>query len=104
MHLRFAPVIVLATSLLCACIGGKGATTGGTVSAPVVNTLAITVDSGPAAAPGAVNHAYVTVKVCTPGSTVQCATIDHVLLDTGSWGLRLVRSVLTAGGVTLSAG
>ena len=27
---------------------------------------------------------------------------DHVLLDTGSWGLRLVRSVLTAGAVTLT--
>jgi len=41
--------------------------------------------------------------VCVPGSQTQCADIDHVLLDTGSWGLRLVRSVLTAHGVTLSA-
>ena len=58
---------------------------------------------GPAGATGAINHAYVTVKVCAPGSQTQCASIDHVLLDTGSSGLRLVRSVLAAGGVTLSA-
>jgi hypothetical protein len=45
----------------------------------------------------------VTVKVCAPGSQTQCANVDHVLLDTGSVGLRLVRSVLAAGGVTLSA-
>src|ERR1035441_6249384 len=49
-----------------------------------------------------INHAYVTVKVCVPGSQTECASVDHVLLDTGSWGLRLVRSVLTAHAVTLS--
>ena len=73
---------------------------------PTVNTLAVIVDAGPSvgtppAPVGAVNRPYVTVKVCVPGSTT-CANIDHVLLDTGSWGLRLVRSVLTADGVTLT--
>jgi len=68
-----------------------------------LNTVALTVDSGPTAATGAINHAYVTVKVCAAGSQTQCANIDHVLLDTGSVGLRLVRSVLAAGAVTLSA-
>jgi hypothetical protein len=65
--------------------------------------MAVMVDSGPAAATGQINHAYVTVKVCVPGSLTQCAYIDHVLLDTASWGLRLVGSVLAANGVTLSA-
>jgi hypothetical protein len=41
---------------------------------------------------GVANLPYVTVKVCTPGSTTQCATVDHVFLDTGSYGLRLLRS------------
>ena len=77
--------------------------TSATPPTPVVNTMTVTVDTGPAAATGAINHAYVTVKVCAPGSQTQCASIDHVLLDTGSWGLRLVRSVLTADTVTLSA-
>jgi Protein of unknown function (DUF3443) len=95
---------MLTASLLSACLGGKGSSiTSGAPPPPVVNTMAVIVDTGPAAAPGAVNHAYVTVRVCVPGSTTQCANIDHVLLDTGSWGLRLVRSVLAAGTVTLSA-
>jgi Protein of unknown function (DUF3443) len=93
--------IVLAASHLAACVGGDGTTAATAPVTPVVNTMALTVDSGPGGA-GAINHAYVTVRVCAPGSQT-CADIDHVLLDTGSWGLRLVRSVLTAHGVTLSA-
>jgi hypothetical protein len=97
------PLILLA-SLLSACLGSNGSTpSSATPPPPVLNTMTVTVDSGPAAAPGAINHAYATVRVCAPGSTTQCANIDHVLLDTGSWGLRLVRSVLAAGTVTLSA-
>jgi hypothetical protein len=100
-------LVVLAPGLLCACIGGsKGTATNTVPPTPTVNTLAVIVDAGPTvgvppAPVGAVNRPYVTVKVCEPGSTT-CADIDHVLLDTGSWGLRLVRSVLTAGGVTLT--
>jgi hypothetical protein len=94
---------ILTVSLLAACVGGSGTTAATAPVAPTLNTVTLTVDSGPAAATGQINHAYVTVKVCAPGSTTQCANIDHVLLDTGSWGLRLVRSVLTAGAVTLTA-
>ncbi|HME41018.1 MAG TPA: DUF3443 family protein [Steroidobacteraceae bacterium] len=92
----------LAASLLTACIGGSHTTAALSTPAPTLNTLALTVDTGPAAAPGAINHAYVTVKVCAAGSQT-CATIDHVLLDTGSNGLRLVHSVLSGFGVTLNA-
>ncbi len=58
------------------------------------NTTEIVVDSGPtdAFALGVTNLPYVTVTVCAPGSTTQCATVDHVLLDTGSYGLRLLKS------------
>jgi hypothetical protein len=103
--------IVLATSLLvgsllAACVGGNGtkasASSPPPPPPPVLNTLALTVDSGPAAAGGAINHGYVTVKVCAHGSTTQCASIDHVLVDTGSWGLRLVGSVLASNMVALS--
>ncbi|HEY4445326.1 MAG TPA: DUF3443 family protein [Steroidobacteraceae bacterium] len=95
--------IVLAVGQLAACVGGNGTTAAPTPVTPVLNTTALIVDSGPAGALGAINHAYVTVRVCVPGSQTQCADVDHVLLDTGSWGLRLVRSVLIAHGVTLSA-
>src|ERR1019366_677615 len=106
-----SPIILmaplLAAALLSAWVGGNGPWAASVVRAPPQNTLAVTVDAGPPAAPGgapigAINHAYVTVKVCVPGSQTECASVDHVLLDTGSWGLRLVRSVLTAHAVTLS--
>lgn len=88
----------LLIAVLGGCVGNKSAPGG--IKAPpppVQNTLALTVDTGPAGATGQINHAYVTVKVCVPGSQTQCVNIDHVLLDTGSSGLRLVGSVLAAG-------
>jgi hypothetical protein len=88
-------------ALLCGCIGGNGTNPAATVAAPVANVATLTVDGGPSAAPGQINHAYVTVKICTPGSQTACASIDHVLLDTGSNGLRLVGSVLSALSVSL---
>jgi len=95
---------MLAAILLVACKGGNGSLlTGNNPVVPPLNTVALTVDTGPAGAAGAINHPYVTVKVCAAGSQTQCANIDHVLLDTGSVGLRLVRSVLAAGGVSLNA-
>ena len=102
MRSIFQLMIVVAAGLLSACIGGSGKPAGTISGAPTPNTMALTVDSGPAAATGAINHPYVTVKVCAAGSQTQCVNIDHVLLDTGSSGLRLVRSVLAAGAVTLS--
>ena len=58
------------------------------------NVVAITVKAGPG---NNVNIPYVTVTVCVPESKPDnCKTIDHVLLDTGSVGLRLFASVLNA--------
>jgi len=62
-----------------------------------MNTLAVTVDPGPAAAAGAVNTMYTTVTICAPGSTTECQTIDHVQVDTGSTGFRVLASVLGNG-------
>jgi hypothetical protein len=60
------------------------------------NTTQVVVDSGPAGgfSIGAVNVPYVTVTLCTPGSTTNCITIDHVFLDTGSIGLRVLKSAV----------
>ncbi len=57
------------------------------VVAGVSNVLPITVDAGPTGS--YVNGAFVTVNVCVPG-TSNCQTIDHVLVDTGAIGLRLL--------------
>lgn len=63
------------------------------------NTLPVIVDSGPPvllfSGRRAVNMLYATVTVCTSGSTTACETIPHVLVDTGSVGLRLLSSALS---------
>jgi predicted aspartyl protease len=94
----------VAASLLTACRGGTGTPAFSGAPAPVPNVVVLIVDAGPTAAAGAgaVNHAYVTVNVCASGSQTQCANIDHVLLDTGSNGLRLVASVLAAHKIALT--
>jgi hypothetical protein len=62
----------------------------------------VVVDGGPAAANGGtLNIPYVSVTLCQPGTTT-CATIDHVLVDTGSVGLRVMASALSAAGLSLT--
>ena len=69
---------------------------------PVANTATVTLDAGPAVlntgsdAYTAFNEPYVTVTICAPGSTTNCQTIDHVILDTGSVGMRIIAPVLNA--------
>ena len=75
------------------------ATAGVTVN--VNNSAPLVVDGGPTVngvSVGYVNGAYATVTVCTPATTT-CQTIDHVLVDTGSVGFRVLASAL--GSVTL---
>jgi hypothetical protein len=60
------------------------------------NVATINVEPGPG---NNVNIPYVTVTVCSPGGVVgsnSCKAIDHVLLDTGSTGLRLFANVVNA--------
>jgi hypothetical protein len=56
------------------------------------NALVVTVDTGPADSGYNVNRLYTNVTICSPGSVTLCQTIDHVLVDTGSTGLRLLAS------------
>lgn len=95
--------------LLTACGGGGGSapasssasatTSTSSGAAPVAsaalasNVLAVTVDKGPAG--NNVNRLYTDVTICQPGSTTLCQTIDHVLVDTGSTGLRLLSGVMS---------
>ncbi|RFP25804.1 DUF3443 domain-containing protein [Duganella sp. BJB488] len=77
-------------TLSCAGDGGTvNASAALSVTAPLSNSTAIVVDSGPTGVNGTINIPYVSVTVCRPGTTT-CQTIDHVLLDTGSYGLRLL--------------
>lgn len=75
---------------------GKSGTATVTVNPTMVsNSIPIVVDAGP---PGLqfqyVNGAFATITICVPG-TSSCQTIDHLLVDTGSSGVRIVDSVLT---------
>ena len=100
---------VLVVIVLTACGGGGGgsAPTVSGMSATTVssdgsapassatlasNVLAITVDKGTAG--NNVNRLYTDVTICQSGNTSVCQTIDHVLVDTGSTGLRLLSGVM----------
>ncbi|WP_231973109.1 DUF3443 domain-containing protein [Variovorax sp. HW608] len=74
--------------------GSSAASSPSTAGTTGSNVAAITLDAGPVGATGIVNTPYVSVKVCVPG-TSSCQTIDHVILDTGSSGLRLLASAVS---------
>jgi Protein of unknown function (DUF3443) len=94
----FALVAVLA--FIASCGGGGG---GGTNVIPQViatpgppNVEPITVDTGPALLVGrAVNIPYITIQICDPTNPSNCQTIDHIEVDTGSSGLRILSQALS---------
>ncbi|WP_205960427.1 DUF3443 family protein [Ramlibacter henchirensis] len=104
---RALAIVVLAVQVAC---GGGGAQDGtATVQprlasdtrppiavglAPASNVLPIHLDHGPRGE--AFNVPFVSVTICVPG-THECQTIDHVVLDTGSSGLRIAASALRKG-------
>ncbi len=54
------------------------------------NVIPLTIDGGPTATKtNYVNGVFATITICMP-STTTCQRIDHVLVDTGSVGLRLL--------------
>lgn len=100
-RLRASLLTGLFASVLCACGGGGGGGSsavvggggGGSVTPPAAsNAIPVTVDAGPSG--NEVNLLYTSVTLCTPQTSV-CQTIDHVMVDTGSSGLRILSSVLS---------
>ena len=86
--------------LLSAC-GGGGSSDIGPTPPPPGQTIAtpgppnvepMVIDAGPAQA---FNTGFVSVTICVPGSAT-CQTIDHIEVDTGSTGLRILHA--SAGG------
>lgn len=81
--------------------GGSTGSTGSTNTTPpngftpvaaAANVVSIVVDKGTDGS--AVDSPFVTVTLCVP-ATQTCQSIDHVLVDTGSYGLRIAASALT---------
>jgi len=75
--------------------GGIAGTGGTSASSAAANVAEVSVDFGLPGV-GYLNGLFATITICVPG-TSQCQTIDHVLVDTGSSGLRLLGSILTLG-------
>lgn len=100
--LNYQLIALVVSTLLTACGGGGGGGGGGsvTVTTPTGDNVAPIVVNG--GLNGNVNQAFVSVQVCVPG-TAQCQTIDNILIDTGSVGLRLVSAGPSApGGLSLT--
>jgi hypothetical protein len=101
-------VALLAALCMVGCGGGgsssvaaatnNGGGTGGTTTPTGSNVQSVIVDNGPSVVASsnspAVNTLYTDVTICMPGTST-CQTIDHIQVDTGSSGLRILSSVLT---------
>jgi hypothetical protein len=96
--------------LLAACGGGGGGSLGTSPPPPPPSScgvsnngsqsgdsVTIIADCGPDPSAGYdADTPFITLTVCAPGSTSNCQTIDHVEVDTGSYGLRIISSVLNS--------
>ena len=60
------------------------------------NVMAVSVNGSSCSAGSYYNKPCVSVKICAPGSTTNCQVINDLLLDTGSVGLRVFKSVLNS--------
>jgi hypothetical protein len=93
-------LMICALTVLTACGGGGGGGGGNnsvTVPPPVstptgANVVTLRVSGGPS---GNINLPLITVQVCeTTTPNPNCVTLNNVIVDTGSSGLRVVRSAL----------
>ena len=82
---------ILLSTAGCGGGGGSSASNNPPVVTPAQNVQTIVVDSGPA---NTTNLVFTNVTICAPGNGANCQTIDHILIDTGSSGLRVMSSVL----------
>ena len=93
MHRLAIAAMVILLGGLTGCGGGSmGSGSGTTPPSSGANVQPLTVDAGPDGIP---DIPFVTITVCAPGSSTNCQTIDHIQVDTGSTGLRLLSTVLS---------
>jgi hypothetical protein len=100
--------VVTMVTLVAGCGGGgssSSSNSGGNsgpnqqpIAATAANTVPIAVNSGVS---NIINIPTVSVSICTPGSTTNCVTVNNVLLDTGSYGVRIANTALGSLGNSL---
>ncbi len=91
-------LLTSAAAVVSACGGGSSSSSSPPPPPPTANVAAMIVDGGPVVNGmpiGTINQGYVTITVCVPGTST-CQNIDHVWVDTGSAGLRLITSAFTS--------
>lgn len=101
-----APIVTSSVAVTVTATSTQNTSASGTASVTVSptasgpNVAPMIVDAGPPGInPPSINVGFVTVTVCVPGTT-NCQTIDHVMVDTGSSGLRLLSNA-SGGELTL---
>ncbi len=99
MSLSARPLAFVALAALLASLAGCGGGGGSGNSTPTPptptptqNVQAVSVDNRPG---GFANLLFTSVTICAPGASSNCQTIDHIQVDTGSTGLRIIASVLS---------
>lgn len=91
---------ILGISLLSACsINGGGSNSN--ISGPaayypttLVGDNVVPLSVGACGVHGYHNEPCISVTICVPGTTT-CQTIDNILVDTGSYGLKIFKSLIT---------
>jgi hypothetical protein len=91
MRIFFSLAACVMCAFLIACGGGSSHSTN-VISTSGMNVAPIAVNGGPLG--DYPDAAFVSVTVCEPGTST-CQTIDDVLVDTGSFGLRILSTGLT---------
>jgi hypothetical protein len=94
---RILQITLAATSLfafasLTAC-GGSSSSSNNQPPAGTNNVQQIAVNGGPVSGQIYPDGAFTSVTICVPGSS-SCATVNGILVDTGSFGLRVLRSAI----------
>ncbi len=92
-RLWLIPACLAMATMLAGCGGSSSnhSGSGGTTN----NVQPIAVDGGPVAGQLYPNGAFTSVTVCVPSSST-CQTVDGILVDTGSFGLRILGSALSS--------
>lgn len=95
--------ILLATIAFSSGCGGSSsssAMSSHSGSSSVSNVLPISVNGGPTANQmnGSIypNGGFASATICAPGSATSCLTINNLLVDTGSSGLRVLQSAIAS--------
>lgn len=92
---RFIALASLGTLMFTFGCGGNGTVISSGGGGSTQNSVSLAVDGGPTGIGGIYpDAAFASVTLCVP-NTNNCQTIDHILVDTGSYGLRILKSALT---------